>query len=52
MRIKIIDLVARVLGVLVHVDGLPYGRGPTNHAAGATNPCTAPSALPPTLASY
>src|SRR5688572_15265780 len=46
MRIKVIDLVARLLGVVVHIDGLPYGRL-TNWSSEAANPYTAPSASPP-----
>lgn len=46
MRAKIIDLVARALGVLVHIDGLPYGRS-VKTVAEEANPCRALCASPP-----
>jgi hypothetical protein len=53
MRTKIIDFVARALGVLVHIDGLPYERSPRSRDfAAVANPCTAPSASPPNSAAF
>ena len=36
MRTYILHFVAKVLGVLIHIDGLPYGRGPKGPAPAAT----------------
>jgi hypothetical protein len=36
MRNYILHLVAKVFGVLIHIDGLPYGRGPKGPAPAAT----------------
>lgn len=36
MRNYILHLVAKMLGVLIHIDGLPYGRGPKRLGSEAT----------------